>query len=302
MISAMYENGGNTTQRFLDGHPQLFVYPYESQVGTRAVQDYLSALYPAKYRWPEFLLSATPADDYQSIIDEEVKVRARTPNVSKFRDYPFDFSDDFRRQRFIELMASTTRSRASLITAFFIATFEAWKDYARSGHEVGYVGYSPIIVVDAEKILRDLPLAHVLHIVRNPWSAYSDTLKRPVPLSLSHYMRAWAVCQEAAIAACAVAPDRMHVIRFEDLIENPATVLGEICKEMSLDIAPSLAYISWNGQQLGEVYPWGTIRTPTPEANRATARELSHDQAREIRRLAGHLLTLFDYEEFGQDL
>jgi hypothetical protein len=23
MISAMYENGGNTTHRFLDGHPQL---------------------------------------------------------------------------------------------------------------------------------------------------------------------------------------------------------------------------------------------------------------------------------------
>ena len=39
MIGAMYENGGNTTHRFLDGHPQLFVYPFESQLGTR-VPDY----------------------------------------------------------------------------------------------------------------------------------------------------------------------------------------------------------------------------------------------------------------------
>jgi len=31
MMSAMYENGGNTTQRFLDGHPELFSYPFESQ-------------------------------------------------------------------------------------------------------------------------------------------------------------------------------------------------------------------------------------------------------------------------------
>ena len=25
MLGAMYENGGNTTHRFLDGHPELFV-------------------------------------------------------------------------------------------------------------------------------------------------------------------------------------------------------------------------------------------------------------------------------------
>ncbi len=33
MLGAMYENGGNTTHRFLDGHPQMFVYPFESQLG-----------------------------------------------------------------------------------------------------------------------------------------------------------------------------------------------------------------------------------------------------------------------------
>ncbi len=54
MLGAMYENGGNTTHRFLDGHPQLFVYPFESQLGTRLVIDELSSLFPVKYRWPVF--------------------------------------------------------------------------------------------------------------------------------------------------------------------------------------------------------------------------------------------------------
>ncbi len=302
MVSAMYENGGNTTQRFLDGHPQLFVYPFESQVGTRAVQDHMSSLYPAKYRWPEFLLSATPAEDYHAIIDEEGKIRARTPNVSKFRDYPFDFSDDERRTRFVELMAGTPRSRASIMAAFFAATFDVWKDYARSGREVGYVGYSPIIGVDAEKILADLPQAHVVHVVRNPWSAYADTLKRPVPLGMAHYMRGWTVCQEAALAAQALEPDRMHVIRFEDLIQDPVKVLGEVCRKASLDVADTLGQVSWNGKKLEQVYPWGTIRTPTAEANLATAKELTKDQVREVGRLTGHVLKLFGYEEFGRDL
>ena len=59
MLSAMYENGGNTTHRFLDGHPQMFVYPFESQLGTRLVADALASTFPVKYRWPEFRLDAT---------------------------------------------------------------------------------------------------------------------------------------------------------------------------------------------------------------------------------------------------
>ena len=35
--------------------------------------------------------------------------------------------------------------------AFFRATFDAWKDFSRSGQESVYVGYSPIITVDAER-------------------------------------------------------------------------------------------------------------------------------------------------------
>ena len=66
MLGAMYENGGNTTHRFLDGHPQMFVYPFESQVGTRHVQDGLTSMFPVKYRWPAFQLDATPAEDYLS--------------------------------------------------------------------------------------------------------------------------------------------------------------------------------------------------------------------------------------------
>ena len=54
MIGAMYENGGNTTHRFLDGHPQMFVYPFESQPGTRYVNDMLTSMFPVKYRWPVF--------------------------------------------------------------------------------------------------------------------------------------------------------------------------------------------------------------------------------------------------------
>jgi hypothetical protein len=87
MIGAMYENGGNTTHRFLDGHPEMFVYPFESQIGTRYVGDALSSVFPLKYRWPVFPLDGCARDDFNAIIDEEAKVRARTPHVTSLAQF-----------------------------------------------------------------------------------------------------------------------------------------------------------------------------------------------------------------------
>jgi hypothetical protein len=48
-------------------------------------------------------------------------------------------------------------------------------------------------------------------------------------------------------------------------------------------------------RDLTEVYPWGTIRTPTPDANRATADELDRDEQRRVREGAGPFIDAFDY-------
>ena len=69
-------------------------------------------------------------------------------------------------------------------------------------------------------------------------------------------------------------PDRVHIVRAEDVMRDPKKTLGEVCDRLGLERSDSLAKVSWNGNQLEQVYPWGTIRTPTPEANLATAREL----------------------------
>jgi len=298
MIGAMYENGGNTTHRFLDGHPQMFVYPFESQIGTRLVNDTLSSTFPVKYRWPVFALDATPYQDYKAIIDEEGKIRARTPHTSKFRHMPFEFSDDERCKIYQQYVQETGRSRANNVGAFFRATFDAWKDFKRSGREEVYVGYSPIFVIDADKMLQELPKAHMLHIVRNPWSAYADTKKRPVPLSLKDYMLGWTLNQYYALVFKEQFPERVHIVRTEDVMADPFKTLGAVCEHLGLERAESLRTPSWNGTPLQEVYPWGTIRKATPEANRATSEELSAEEREMVRLLAGPYLRSFGYENW----
>jgi len=299
MLSAMYENGGNVAHRFLDGHPRLRVYPFESQLGTSLVADELTSLFPVKYRWPVFALEASPEEDYAAIIDEEFKVRSKTPRVSKFRHVPFDLSDDERREAFVKRISGKERSRANIISAFFEATFEVWRNCRRTGNESVYVGYSPIVIVDAERILADFPHAHVAHVVRNPWSAYADTKKRPVPLSLEHYLLGWTVSQYYALLFQKKYPDRVHLIKAEDLMEDSIAALRPLCDALAIEPDPALGRPTWNGVELREVYPWGTIRQATPEANKSAARELSAREIDEVRDRCRPYLDTLGYTDFS---
>jgi hypothetical protein len=298
MLSAMYENGGNTVHRLLDGHPQLLVYPFESQVGTRLVSDLLTSTFPVKYRWPVFRLGATPAEHYRAIIDEEAKVRTITPESSKFKDAPFHMSDADRLAAFERALAHRPHSTGEIVRTFFQATFEAWRNCRRPDLPAAYVGYSPAIVVDAPRILADLTDAHVAHVVRNPWSAYADTKRRAVPLPVLEYMRGWIINQQHALAYRELYSDRVHLLRFEDVTADPTRVLGDFCARLGLDGSDTLGETTWNGQSMNAVPPWGVVNSRTPDSNRERAASLSPEEQRTIAAMAGPLLDVLGYRNY----
>ncbi len=296
MLSAMYENGGNTTHRLLDGHPELFVYPFESQPGTKFVNDHLSGMFPLKYRWPIFPNSSTVEDLYELIIDEEGKVRSKTPYVSKFRDADIQMNDKERKKHFVDFLSKKELTRGNIVEAFFYATFAAWKNYNRTGNEKAYVGYSPIIGVDSEKMVADLGSKGImLHVIRNPFSAYGDTKKRPVPLSLHHYITGWVICQYYMSIYASKFPDNCFIVRYEDIIQDSKKALSAVLQKAGLQTSDTLLYPSWNGKKLTEVYPWGTIRIPTDQVNINTGKELSKEEISEIFLRTKHFLEQFDY-------
>jgi hypothetical protein len=90
----------------------------------------------------------------------------------------------------------------------------------------------------------------------------------------------------------------VHLVRLEDVLDEPRQVLGSVCARLGLETPPSLSAPSWNGAPLAEVSPWGTIREPTPRANRATAAELSPQERETVRRHAAPYLDAFDYSTF----
>lgn len=236
-----------------------------------------------KYRWPEFSLSGRIDEDYELIIDEELKRHVKTPFASKFKSADMKLDDKDRKKIFLKLLKNKSRTRANIVQAFFQATFMAWKDYNTSGKEIAYVGYSPIIGIDAEKIFTDFPNGHIIHVIRNPYSAYSDTKKRPVPYSISRYVQTWSIVQLLALHFADLYPDNFHIVRFEDLVADPKKLFKSLTKKLGISYEKTLEYPSWNGRKLDGIVPWGTIRIPTPKSNMKTMEELSRVEYREIK-------------------
>lgn len=118
MLSAMYENGGNTTHRLFDGHPELFVYPFESQLGTSQSTHFIQSLVPFRYCWPEFPLEGSAASDYELFYDEELKTLLRTAYRSKFKDAGIEMNETKRKESFVAFMEGKERTRKNLVEAF----------------------------------------------------------------------------------------------------------------------------------------------------------------------------------------
>ena len=295
MISAMYENGGNVTHRHLDGHPQLLVYPFESQPGTRYVTDELLSMFPFKYRWPEFPLEGNVASDFELFFDEEYKTRVRRPDGSKFRDADFQVSEADRKALFLKYMKNKPRTAGNLVMAFFYASFEAWRNLKRTGKEKYYVGYSPIIGVDGDKIFADLPDAVVLHVVRSPLACFPETCRRPFPLSLKRYVWTWSFVQYRALYYAQKYPKNFIIVRYEDLLDNKKKTMTGLMKKLGLRFDESLLYPSFNGERLDNVYPWGTIDFPTHNEQKTRQSELTKEQVAEVKQIAGRFIKELGY-------
>lgn len=299
MISAGFEHGGNVTHRHLDGHSKLLVYPFESQLGNRNFNDFLASVERVQYRYPEFPEGMTAEDLYEQMIDEEMKTFLRKKSGSKFKDVDLQLDEGNRISEFKKLLGVAPHSRRQVIEAFFRATFVAWGNYyARQRSGMTYVGYSPAIGIDAERIVRDFPNVRIMHIVRNPFSAYRDTKRRPFPQPLSKYLITWNIYHSTVEMYAHMFPRNVRIFRYEDLVGDKQAFMQNVAEFIGVDFESSMLYPSWNGIEIEEnIAPWGTVLKSTSEYNEAIIDELSSAEKAQIVHGTTALARHFKYDE-----
>ncbi|WP_068463672.1 sulfotransferase family protein [Hyphomicrobium sulfonivorans] len=299
MISAGFEHGGNVTHRHLDGHSQLLVYPFESQMGNRNFVDFLASVERVQYRYPEFPEGLTAIELYEQMIDEELKTFLRKRNGSKFKDADCQLVESDRVAEFERLLGSGPHSRRSVIEAFFRSTFAAWKNYyTKPADGMAYVGYSPAIGIDADRIVRDFPNVRIMHIVRNPFSAYRDTKRRPFPQPLSKYLITWNIYHSTVEMYAQMHPENVRIFRYEDLVGNKEAFMRNVADFIGVDFEPAMLYPSWNGVEIkDQIAPWGTVLKSTEDYNAEIIDELNDAEKAQITHATTALARHFGYDD-----
>ena len=301
MISAGFEHGGNVTHRHLDGHPDLLVYPFESQLGNREFNDFLSSVERVQYRYPEFPEGLTPSELYESIIDEEMKTFLRKRNGSKFREANLVLDENDRKKVFVKFLEKNSTKRAHVIEAFFRSTFEAWENKSVNIKASSiYVGYSPAICLDAPRIVKDFPNVKIIHIVRNPFSAYFDTKRRPFPQSLIRYLITWNIYHSTADMYANIFSKNFRIFRYEDLVSEKEYCMKDISDFLEVNFNECMLYPSWNGVEIkGDIAPWGTVLRGDEGYNRSLVEQLSDEETDVILKSTSALAKHFNYHEIS---
>lgn len=300
MISAGFEHGGNVTHRHLDGHPDLLVYPFESQLGNRNFNDFLASIERVQYRYPEFPEGLTAEELYEQIIDEEMKTFLRKRNGSKFKDADLVLDEQNRKNEFKKCLGEEPFSRKKVIEAFFRSTFAAWENYYVTPREdMAYVGYSPAIGIDADRMVKDFPNIKIIHIIRNPFSAYRDTKRRPFPQPLSKYLITWNVYHSTVEMYAKMYPNNVKIFRYEDLVADKKAFMNEVSKFIGVNFNESMLYPSWNGKEIKDmIAPWGTVLKSDENYNRSIIDELNAQEKKQITFATKALAKHFKYDDF----
>lgn len=310
MVSAGFENMGNTLHRFLDSHPNLLVYPFESMWGGVKSSNILTPAIPFRYAYPTFDSEDTEFTAYDKFYDEEMKTYLRTKNRSKFKDCGMIIDEKDRIEAFNEYfneryMDLDAYSRKNYIEAYFESTFEAWKNLNKTGNETHYVGYIPGVLMDTDKIITDFPDAKIIHIIRNPWSAYADYIKRPFCQSLECYCQIWNHIQLTAFTYQSKYPNNFDIVFAENLCAYPELTMTKVAKFLEIPMSDNILYPSFNGQKLETIFPWGTVKYANIEANQKTAQELPLTQRIRIARecnVVNSIIYNQDMNYFHQDI
>lgn len=301
LISAGFEHGGNVIHRHLDGHPDLLVYPFESQLGNREFNDFLASVERVQYRYPEFPEGLAAGELYESIIDEEMKTFLRKRNGSKFKDADLVLDEKSRKRRFAELLGQPPYPRAKVIQAFFRSTFDAWENSKTTVKENSiYVGYSPAIGIDAGRIIKDFPNVKIIHIIRNPFSAYFDTKRRPFPQPILKYLITWNIYHSTAEIFANIFPSNVKIYRYEDLVTNKEVFMRGVSDFFGVNFNKSMLYPSWNGKELiGDIAPWGTVLRSTEEYNKGVIDSLTQEEKRIISSSTAAIAKHFNYDQIS---
>jgi hypothetical protein len=249
LISQVQRSGGTLLNSLLDGHPELHVHPYELHIG-----------HPTKADWPALDLENGP-DAWLELLSEPVLAKLfaagyrKKPDMDEIENYPtlpFTVVPTLIEHLFRLLCADRPPpSQRHVIDHYLTAFFNAWIDNQglRDEPKRWVAAFAPRTAWgdSRERFFGDYPDGRIVALLRDPraWYASASGFSGRYG-ELDEALALWQRGATEIAAAKRERPDKVLVITYEALVQDPERVMRGLAEWLGIAWAETLIVPTFN--------------------------------------------------------
>lgn len=250
------KNGTTLLISLLDGHPDIFVYPYETH--------FWYSLYPLYF------------EDNFSFEDRKNRVldyifgslKLTIKKWLRLRENDLNFSYEKLNEMFNQKINKSERSIKDFLDAIIFCSREILPDPNYKTHKM-WLEKCTGSEIFANIIFRFYKKAKYIHVIRDPrdnwsvikqgWDKHYHTQYDSKERLLRSVIDRNFISQKMAIDNPKLfGYNRYLVIKYENLVQNPSSVIKKVCKFLDLSFSaiklyPSFCEIPWKGNSLSNI-------------------------------------------------
>ena len=289
LVSQIQRSGGTLLSRLFDGHPECHAHPQELEIG-----------HPKKKHWPPIDLGRP--ESWFDVLQERQVVKYRRRGAWSSRGgeaerFPFLFSLRLQRALFESCTSGReVRSERDVLDCYFTSYFNAWLDNHNlyTGPKKVVTGFVPELAIDpgnVERFFATYPDGTLVSVVRDPRGWYVSARRHRARYGdVEHAVGRWRESAAATLGARDGRPDRVVVVLYEDLVEDPESVMARISARVGITMTPALLVPTFNGRPIRANSGAGAEGPGVlPERAEAWRDDLDRSTTARISELAGDL-------------
>jgi sulfotransferase family protein len=291
LVSQVQRSGGTLLSQLFDGHPECHAHPHELKIG-----------YPRKRHWPP--LDLNRPESWFEMLFESRSLRHLRRGYSKspkrhqdhYDVFPFAFLPRLQKAIFDACVEGrAVSSERDVLDCYFTSYFNAWLDNHNlyTGPKRVVAGFTPRLAMKAsnlERFFAAYPEGTLISIVRDPraWYVSASNYLPELYADVEIALELWRLSAESAMEAGDRYGERVLVLTYERLLEQPEATMARIAERIGITMSPQLLEPTFNGRPIraNSAYPverYGIL----PERAGAHRDSLDPERIERIGELAG---------------
>ncbi len=302
LISQVERSGGSLLSQLFDGHPQIFAHPHEVKLG-----------YPSDETWVPLDPKLGARKNFLMLFEHKNAMRMRFGYTKGERDpnrHPYFFFPGVQYRVFQHLFEThPPAGQRDILNHYFTSYFNAWLNYSGLEEDKRWItAFAPRLANYENNVtclFENYPDGRLIQIIRDPKSWYASARnhrgEKSRRLSIQSIMRMWIVSAKAMLRNKVNYPNRVIVLKFEDLIQRTNRTMEMLAAELQIEFDPRLTQPTHNGGLMRANSSFAVESAGVIERPALREEYLNEEERGYIEQRAGRLyLTICDIAGIGK--